>query len=749
MKSDDDDRFAGTGPVKRPPRRGGKALQRLFLFNGQRDPLLNESVVARTRAPKLARPRLLLSAAALELRAGQKAPQRALARATDLAGDNVAAAAALAAGPPAPAAAATWKPLGPDRIPNGQTYGSNRVDVIGRVSAIAVDPSDKRHLLLGAAGGGVWESRDEGATWKPRTDAMPTLAIGAIAFDPRHPATVYAGSGEGNFYARLGAGVFKSADGGATWSALPAGPLLGAGFFDLAVDGGDSSFLYAATTRGLFVSADAGATWTQRRTGPCWAVSVDPAGGAAAEVLATFAEGLFRSTNRGATLTKVVLPEKPATPWTRLAATRVAAHPDVAYLFGAADQDPFLWRRSGTTWTRIALPRSGAKPMIDTGQAWYDWYVAAPPDRTDRVYLGAIDGFRGDFAGGQWSWRNFVSNGAHSIHPDQHCMAFAPGNSAIVYAGNDGGLFRSPDGGATWAALNSGLAITEVEYLALHPTDPGWLLAGTQDNGTIRLSQGAWEHVADGDGGDCGVNEANPKVVYHSYYNVSLERSGKNGNFGSWSPMAPPPMKSLFYPPVAVAKDTVSLGGDRLIVTRKGAPPWTSVSLGLGASDLCTASCAPTPDLLYVGTLAGRLFRLSWNGTAWTVKELAAPFAGYVSCVAFDPRNAARLWATSTSALPGGAPVARSDDGGTSWVDCTAGLPPIPKNSIAVDPATANRVWVAADVGVYESTDAGASWVSRSSGLPNAIAADLAFHAAGRRLFCGTRNRGVWMLDGL
>jgi len=749
MKSDKDPALLRRGLVKRPPRRGGKVLQRLFLFNGQRDPLLNESVVVRARAPKSARPRLLLSDAALDMATDRRAPRAALARATELAGEAVQAAANLAAPPAGPAAAPVWRSFGPERIPNGQTYGTNRVDVVGRVSALAVDPSDGRHILAGAGCGGIWESRDEGATWRPRTDSMPSLAIGAIAFDPGSPAIVYAGSGEGNFYSRLGAGLYKSTDGGTTWTALPTGPLLGAGFFDLVVDRGDPRILYAATTRGLFVSADRGATWTQRRTGACWTVSVHPAGGAGAEILATFAEGLFRSTNGGAALTSVALPAQPATPWTRLAVTRVAAQPDVAYLFGAAGPNPFLWGRSGTTWSRIPLPPNGTKPMMDTGQAWYDWYVAAPPDRTDRVYLGGIEGFRGERSGSSWSWRNFVTNGSKSIHPDQHCLAFNPGNSNIVYAGNDGGIYRSGDKGVRWRSLNTGLAITEVEYLALDPANPNWLLAGTQDNGTIRFDHGAWDHVAGGDGGDCGVNEADPRIVYHSYFKVSLERSNSKGASGTWTPMAPPAMRSLFYAPVTVARDTVSIGGDRVILTRNGAPPWTAVSLGLGANDLCTASCAPTPDRLYVGTLAGRLFRLTWSGTAWSATELTSPFAGYISCVAFDRLDPARLWATSTTIIGAGARVARSDNGGATWTDCTPGLPPIPKNSIAVDPANSARLWVAADVGVYESADSGTSWTSMSAGLPNAIAADLVFHATGRRLFCGTRNRGVWVLDGL
>ena len=144
----------------------------------------------------------------------------------------------------APGAPLLWKPLGPSNIPNGQTYGSNRVDVIGRVASIAIDPTKPTHVLCGAGGGGIWETADGGATWAPRTEKMPSLAIGAIAFDPSNPKTVYAGSGEGNFYFNLGAGAYKSTDGGKTWKVLASAPFVGAGFFDRVLEAlGESSTL--------------------------------------------------------------------------------------------------------------------------------------------------------------------------------------------------------------------------------------------------------------------------------------------------------------------------------------------------------------------------------------------------------------------------------------------------------------------------------------------------------------------------
>src|SRR5262245_36741952 len=147
---------------------------------------------------------------------------------------------------------------------------------------------------------------------------MPSLAIGAITFDPSNAKRVYAGSGEGNFYANLGAGVYRSTDGGTTWTVLASSPFIGVGFYDLVVDPQTPSTLYAATTAGFYKSTNSGSTWSQKRAGKCWDISLHPNGGAT-EVLAAFQDGLFVSTNSGNTFSAVTLPSPPADPWSRLA----------------------------------------------------------------------------------------------------------------------------------------------------------------------------------------------------------------------------------------------------------------------------------------------------------------------------------------------------------------------------------------------------------------------------------------------
>ena len=755
------------GRKKRP---GGKALYRLFTFLGQRDPAINDEVVATVPVPKSARPDYALTQQALRAAIPTKARTRRKRRssaAKSYASAIVRAAAALnqprrratrkkkQLAPPV-GLPGVWQHIGPSRIPEGQTYGTNRTDVSGRVSCVAVDPKDPKHLLLGSAGGGVWESFDTGATWAPRTDQLPSLAIGALAFDPADSSTVYAGSGEGNFYFNLGTGVYKSTDGGTTWSGLASAPFLGVGFFDLVVDPQTPSILYAATNEGFYKSTNGGASWSRKRSEVCWDISVHPNGGAV-EVLAAFEDGLFVSTNAGNSFAQVAVPSEPSSAWARLAVDRVTASPDVAYLFGATPSNAFLWRRSGTTWKKVTLPAVNHNPnkffpnKLEIGQAQYDWYVAASPTDVGQVFIGAIDTFRGTLTGATWKWRNVTTQGANSIHPDQHSLTFSPHNSNVIYAGNDGGIYRSADSGATWKSLNKGLSICEIEYLASDPTDWQALIAGTQDNGTITYSGSpVWTHVADGDGGDCGVNQLNPDIVYHSYYDVSLERSPNKG--ATWTDLTPPPFSAftdpptcLFYPPVEVSGLTVAIGAKSLVVTRTGAKPWTTVALGLAAGELPSAMREIDANTLLIGTTSGRVLKMTWNGTAWAKKLMGTPTNRYISCIAVDPSNPLRFWLTiSESTQPG--LVYRSDDGGTTWTNRSAGLPKIPMNALVVDPANFQRLWVAGDVGVYQTLDLGASWAPFNNGLPNAMAVDLLFHKQDRALICATRNRGAWVI---
>jgi photosystem II stability/assembly factor-like uncharacterized protein len=200
----------------------------------------------------------------------------------------------------------------------------------------------------------------------------------------------------------------------------------------------------------------------------------------------------------------------------------------------------------------------------------------------------------------------------------------------------------------------------------------------------------------------------------------------------------------LFYPPVEVFGATVAIGGVSLDVSRNAGNSWATVALGLPAGDVASAMDVPDANTIFVGTSQGRVLRIAWNGSTWKKKLLTSPAPRYISCITVDPGTPTRLWVTLSQL--GGGRVYRSDDTGGTWLNRTGALPNIPMNSVAIDTANSKHLWIAADVGVYETQDLGNTWASFSNGLPNAMAADLLFHKKSRLLFCGTRNRGVWVV---
>jgi hypothetical protein len=204
----------------------------------------------------------------------------------------------------------------------------------------------------------------------------------------------------------------------------------------------------------------------------------------------------------------------------------------------------------------------------------------------------------------------------------------------------------------------------------------------------------------------------------------------------------------LFYPPFetsATTGNTIAMGGRSLYVSRDLGTTWTR--LAFPAAGVASALYVPDADTVLVGLTDGRMFRTRFTAGAWSglaaLTGLPRTTAGSISDLHAEVGGMGRVWATTTR-VGGGGRVFRSEDGGTSWTDCTAGLPNLPINAIEVDSGNRGRIWVGADLGVYQSFNTGASWADFSASLPNAYVGDLVFHPHARVLRAGTRNRGVW-----
>jgi uncharacterized protein (TIGR03437 family) len=478
------------------------------------------------------------------------------------------------AGETDPTQSPAWTPLGPAPIGQGQTFGSPRVAVSGRVSTVVFDPgyngSTNQTVYLGAAQGGVWRSRDNGATWDPLTDDQPSLAMGAIAIDPTNPNIIYAGTGEahlsGDSY--YGAGLLKSTDGGATWTQV-AGPIsaseprqpafLNAAFHSLVIDPTTPSTLYAATTiglvsgatgattfpplgdRGVWKSSDGGMTW--RNLNPPNLPVLNQSGTDAAldprdsrrVFAAILGFGIYRSMAGGepgtwekltgglpdADLDRIKLavgpPLAPLTNSTLYAAISRASDTRLLGVFKSTD--------GGTTWAQTTTPSPA------TGGTFYSLALAVDPVDADVVYYGTLVNaintggtfWRSRDGGQTWVDLSLGNGASGGLHADTHWIAVNPANRDVLFTANDGGVWRTENATSdvvSWTSLNQSLNITQFYTIALHPTAPNLLLGGTQDNGTDRYDGNLnWFHSRGGDGGAVLIDQSNPQVMYHTFIN--------------------------------------------------------------------------------------------------------------------------------------------------------------------------------------------------------------------------------------
>jgi photosystem II stability/assembly factor-like uncharacterized protein len=667
-------------------------------------------------------------------------------------------AAEAASGPVAPTpGASNWVQMGPVAIPNGQTHSAARVLVSGRVTAIVVDPTDSNIVYAGTAQGGVWKTTDGGSTWTPQNDNNVSLAIGALAMDPSNHLVLYAGTGEGNFSgdSYYGNGVLNTTDGGVTpWAELATATFAGVRFGRLIVTPGTSARIFGATSNGVFRSTDSGVTWNALIGLPASAatdVVIDPT--TPTTVYAAFwGTGIYKSTNAGSatpTWTKLA-GGLPTGSFTRIALGLSTSSPQTLYALvsnSSYDIDQFyVTANGGTSWSSIALPGGNIG-----GQGFYNLNCAVDPTTPDIVYLSSISLWKATRSGSTWT----ITDIGGAFHPDNHALAFDPANHLMIYAGSDGGIYRSTDGGATWSdSINKGLCIAQFEFLAQHPTSDAVVFGGTQDNGTEEFrNDGVFYHSDDGDGGFCSVDFNQPNNVLSTYYGPSPKRSTQAGKFGTWASVSSGiTTDGLFYPPLAMDDtnpNNIAMGTDRIYLDgSQGQGGWATQVLLPGLSGSVSAIHYVNPNLIYAGSESGQVYRLVKNGT-WAVSLISASplpsnFIWDVSALPGTPTTVIVVMSGFgiSHVWSGTVPAA----GAATWTNISgtgAGvLPDIPVNALVVD--TATNLYIATDVAVYRTTNGGTTWTPFSDGLPNCAVFDLRLHGPARLLRAATHGRGMW-----
>jgi hypothetical protein len=610
-------------------------------------------------------------------------------------------------------------------------------------------------MFVGSASGGLFESLDAGASWTPVDDNLPTLAIGAIAWDPNDANIVYLGTGEGNNNADavFGVGVLKSTDGGLTWAPFGTGMdwQIGDGkAVNKLVINPTNDTIIAATTAGIMRYT--GGVWTQTMAGVFTGLVHHPTDPntwycALGRSQQSASNGVYQSLDDGLTWTKQTngLP----TPHGRLDIAMCTSQPLVLYAGIANGNGTMLGIYKtvdgGAVWS-LAYNASNHY----ASQGWYDLIIGVDPTNPNKVYSGGLDLWTSTNGGTSFTQRthwNANPGNPQYVHADQHGFAFHPNNPAHVYAACDGGLFESLDSGVNWQEISTGLTTMQFYDIDVAQTNLTTAAGGTQDNGSnVYSGTTNWERALGGDGFHCNIDYAKPDTMYMEIYYGDHYRTynggatftrinnGFSGEDGDWDT------------PVHIDYNDTSIlytSHRKIYKTTNRGTAWVSKTAILPGSGRTIAQSMSNVNYIYCGYNAVRnIHRSTDRGETWTQVTATGLPNRALTRLRVHPTIPTTVYATySGFSTPN---VWKSTDAGDTWTSIGGNLPALPVNAIEIDPEDPNVIYVGTDLGVWRTEDAGVSWLPYGQGLPNVVVADLRIQRAGRILAAGTYGRGLW-----
>jgi photosystem II stability/assembly factor-like uncharacterized protein len=647
--------------------------------------------------------------------------------------------------------AGKWQELGPTTILNG--WGG--MENAGRMTALAVDPTDSRIVYAGAASGGIWKSEDFCATWHPVADFQPSLSYGCLAIDPFDHNTIYAGMGEPNnsqdsFH---GAGLMRSRDAGKTWQLVATNVFIGQNFSRIVPNPARPGWLYVATSRGVLRTTDYGGTWVNLLDGDATDLLVDPQSpetiiAALGRAFGDSRNGLYRSDDAGQTWHRLTndLPF-PGRELGRLQFSQCAKYPQVIYaaMWSHGGQLLGLMKTTDFGHSWIRLPNA---PNYAGSTQWYYNVVAVSPVNPNAVFVAGFSTFRSLDGGETWE-DNTRSYAGGAIHPDHHALTFDPNDPETLYLCADGGVFRTRDLGNHWESVCHGLGTVQFTFVDVHPTDPKVAWGGTQDNGTNKFrGVPEWTNTFSGDGGVTRVSTKNPNVVYTEYVDLAMLKSTDGGESWSWGVTEGIDLSegALFYAPFNLDPndpDTLVAGARRVYRTTNAAGSWTPISPILGSRVSALTIAPRLSAVIYAGTSDGRMWVTPDTGKSW-YEITAGMERGYIADICVDPNNARHIyvaqstWDHST--------LWRSEDAGGHWTNISDNLPPVPVHGLVLNPSHPGTIYAGTEVGVFISTQRGGRWRRFGSGLPNAPVYSIVANKQTGFVTVGTHGRGAWRI---
>lgn len=646
----------------------------------------------------------------------------------------------------------------------------------GRSKTMLIDANDAtgNTVFCGSVGGGIWRTTNifsPNPNWAPINDFMQNLSIVSLGQDPNAANTMYACTGEpyGGSSSIRGLGVFKSVDGGATWSSLASTVI--ADFRQTAkLLVAANSDVYVATTRGIYQSTDGGTTWTKvlssSSVGASSNVGCDVEQAANGDIYASLEGSVHKSTDNGVTWNALTL----GISTDRIEIACAPSDANTLYLLTEDGSVVEHIRKStdgGITWTALPEPNDddGGIPANDfsRGQAWYDLTIAVDPNNANVVYVGGIDLFRSSNGGSSWTqishW--YGGFGHQEVHADQHNIIFRNGSSDTVYFCNDGGIYNTINGSSAVPNITSrgnNLITLQLYGCDVHPTDP-YYLGGAQDNGSHQYqsnSLAATSEVTGGDGAFCNIDQDDPNYQFTQYVYNQYRRSTNGGlsfnnvNLGSSS--------GRFINPSDYddANDILYAAAGNGRYKR-----WNNPHTGNNDDDVNTSisgkvsAVTVSPNVnnqVYFGDDDGNVYRVSnANTNSPTVTSISTGLPGnkYVSCVAVQTGDENHLLVTYSNYTT--TSVWESTNGGVSWNNVEGNLPDMPVRWAVFNPNNTDQAFLATELGVWSTDDlngTSTNWGATNTGLAN-VRVDMLKINSNKEMIASTHGRGMYFTSSL
>src|SRR5947209_7659871 len=694
----------------------------------------------------------------------------------------------------------------------------------GRISAIAGtrEPSGKITLFVGAASGGVWKSDDSGTRYRPVFDEQSAQSIGAIALDPKNSKNVWVGTGESwtRNSVSIGDGIYKSTDGGETWT--HSGLEKAERIAKIAVSPKNRDTIFAAVPgalwsdspdRGLYKTTDGGKTWSQILKGQnlstgCTDVAIDPenpdimfaamwdfrrkgweyrSGGESPT--APSGSGLFRSTDGGNTWTEIT-PEAnkgfPMKPYGRLAVAIAPSNAKRIYTFvESPDSALFISDDGGVTWEK----RDKSQWMV-----WRPFYFAnliVDPKNHNRIFKTDGSLIVSEDAGKSFA----VVGGFGGMHGDVHDVWIDPTNTQVVFSGDDGGMWYSYNGGAKWWKAEN-LPVSQFYHVSVDDSDPYRVYGGLQDNSSFvgesqhpgGITNAQWENMYNGDGFWMFPDPADPDYIYAEYQGGEIGRVNRHTHEARNIKPRPNYKEKLRFnwnTPIALSpneKGTIYIGAQFLFRSRDHGQTWERISPDLttnnpekqkqeqsggvtvdnSAAEMHTTiySISESPkdkNVIWVGTDDGNVQITRDSGKTWTnvVGNVPGlPKNSWVSWVQASNFNAGTAYAAFDRHTLGEMTpyVFKTTDYGKTWAPLVSSQDAKGVRGYAhvikEDLIKPHLLFLGTEFGLWVSIDGGKAWAQfKGNHFPAVAVRDLAIQPRDNDLVLATHGRGIWIID--